>query len=554
MVTLMKISKMCKHSEEHEQLRAGLIFRTPELFKPPLSYIDQIYSMINTYVARKDYQVVRGGLNAIFSIVYKYIDIRQGTFFHPMPFAIPAGGGADLSHDPFLNDVFEKMSALQRIASAQKDLELSKDILECLSKIAQKCADIEYRTKASGGLHHCMLAVQYMKQNIEDSLSTNLLDIGISGSIALRDIGIFLIAKNDSTGIRMIIKHLSKIVMYGIAKPQATFLISYPLQAYSMFIRAFVFSKKYYDSFLPQTIFEEVQGLVNTYVEFKEKIVDPLSMDLQYSFGPFIDLSSKVAMPYVFNEAYNEVIGDKLSFEDKDIIIDRILGLSEQIWRFYDSLSKSAAKNESFLIHFIGVNLHHIAMVLSYFYELDILGEERKRETRDRIGWIISNYWRIYYYHDEITKSYEMQMFDDLLELGNRFNDLSLLDEIWSVIDIIVSIADSFLKKQKNSYGFDPIRILLRAAYLCILADSASLNDKFIKRIKDDFWQRYIEKYPQHSNRFFDEILSVDPVEIRLNGLSLSYERRFLSKLEKTKIESFVAYLKDNLKREPDES
>lgn len=550
----MKINKKCHYSEEHEQLRAGLIFRTPELFNHPLGYIDQIYSMINTYVARKDYQVVKGGLNAIFSIVYKYIDVRQGTFFHSMPFSIPAGGGMDLSHDPFLNDVFEKMSALQRIASAQKDLELSKDILECLSKIAKICADIKYRTKTLGSSPHCMLAVQYIKQNIEDSLNANLLDMGISGSIALRDIGIFLIAKNDSSGIRMIIKNLSRIVMYGIAKPQATFLISYPLQAYSMFMRAFIFNRNFYDSFLPKTIFGEVQGLLDLYIQTKEKNVDPLSMDLQYSFGPFIDLSSKVAMPYIFDEAYNELVGDKLSSEDKDIVIDRIIDLSDQIWQFYDSLSKSAAKNESFLIHFIDANLHHITMVLSYFCELDILGERRKRAIRDKMQWIISNYWRIYNYHDEITKSHEMQMFNNLLELADRFNNIKLSEELWSLIDIIVSIADSFLEKQKDSYGFDPIRILMRAAYICILADSPSLNDKFVNRIKDDFWQRYIKKYPQNINRFFDEILSVDPMRIRLDGFSFSFEQRFLSKLEKPKIELFVAFLKKNLKSKLDKS
>ena len=544
----MKVNKKCKYSEEHEQLRAGLIFRTPGLFKRTLSHIDQIYSMINTYAVRRDYQVVKGGLNAIYSIVYKYIEVRQGTFFHPMPFAIPAGGGIDLSHDAFLNDVFEKLSALQRVASAQKDLELCKEILECLSKIAQKCADIEYRTKDVGGLHHSMLAVQYMQQNIEDSLNAGLLDIGISGAITLRDIGIFFIAKNDSTGIRMIVKHLSKIVMYGIAKPNATFLISYPLQSFSMFIRAFVFSKKYYDTFLPETIFEEVQNLISVYVRYKEKLTGPLSMDLQYSFGPFIDLSSKVAMPRVFNEAYNEVIGNKLSHDDKNIIIDRILTLSKQIWRFYDSLSKSAAEKESFLIYFIGVNTHHIAMVLTYFYELDILDDERKSEVRERIRWIISNYWRIYDYHEEITKSYEMQMFDDLLELGDRFNSLSLSEELWRVIAIIVSISKSFLLKQKDSYGFDPIRILEKACYLCVLSDSLEVNNKFVALVNKSFWGKYVEAYPQHRDLLFRELLQIDPERLRWEGRHISSERRFLAKLSKNKIQSFVKYLNDNLK------
>ena len=543
----MTIDSKHTYSEEHEQLRAGLVYRNQDLFQPVLLYIDQIYSMINTYIVRKDYQVIRNGLNAIVSIVYKYIDVRQGTFFHSMLFAVSAGGDVDLSHDPFLNDVLEKMSALQRIASANKDLELSKDILDCLSKIAKKCADIKYRTKVAGELPHCNLVVQYIHQNIQDSLSTGLLDMGISGATTLRDVGVFLIAKNGSIGIRIVIKDLSQIAMNGIARPNATFLISYPMQAFSFFLRAFVFSKAYYDKYLPESIFEEVQGLVDLYLKIKVNALDLLNMELQSSFGPFIDLSSKSAVPYIFSEAYNEVINDKLSIDERNKIVDRVIDLSDQFWRFYDALSKLAAKKESFLIYFIGVGSHHVAKMLAHFCQIDLLNEEQKKYLKENIKRIISIYWKLYNYHEKITASYDIQMLDDLLELGDMLYSFNLGDEFRYVIESFVAIADLFLEKQENKYGFDPIRILQKGAYLCILANNPEVDKKFLERIKVSFWPKYIEKYPKNKEILYNELLKLDPMEKRLNRWSHFYEDSLIAKMDEQRIRSFVLFLKESL-------
>jgi hypothetical protein len=348
----------------------------------------------------------------------------------------------------------------------------------------------------------------------------------------------------------MIIKNLSKISMYGLARSNASFLISYPMQAYSVFIRAFVFNKKYYDRFLPQSIFEEIQDLIDLYVQFKEYPRSSISMDLQYSFGPFIDLSNKISMPYVFREAYNKLIDKTVADDEKKSILERCLKLAHETCNFYDALAKSAAKEESFLIHFIDEGIHEIALTLTYFYNLDGLDDDVKKEIRKYIRWIISDYYRIYDYRKKITASYEMQVFDNLLELGSRFYDLSFKEEIWSLINIIVSIAKSFLKKKKDGYGSDPARILARAAYLCILQDDTEINSKFVTLVNKDFWPNYIKNYPQHEELLFRELLEISPEHIRREGPHFSFEQKFLGKLQRTKIEEFVGFLKKALKKE----
>lgn len=541
----MKLKDKSK-SEQRDQLRAGLILRMPTLFDETRKNIDQIYALINTYITRKDYQVIKSGLNALCFITFKYIGVRNGTFF---PSSLIQD--YDFSGDSFLNDVFEKLAALHRIASRDKDLELSKEIIECFAKIAVKCTSITYR--AAGGLSeytHCMLAGAYMEKSIEDSLTADLLDIGIHGTQNLQKIGLVLIARNAHIDLRIILDNLSKIAMYGIAKPNASFLLSYPLQAYSIFLRAALFNKKVYDELLPKTILEKVQVIADFYVKLKEPLTSPFSVDLQYSLGDFIDLTKSIAMPNIFAEAYNKIIDEKTEQEDKKQLINKLLEFGHELWHFYDSLSKSAAEKESFLIHFIDSNIEYIATVLLKLYESYELNEKQKEKSLDDVRWIISNYWRIYTYHKTISKNYQMQILENLLKLGHEFNRLSLEKELDSVISIIVSIAQSFLEKQKDSYGYEPSRIIMKATYLCILNGSDNIKNKFLTRIKDKFWENYIAKYPQHKELLFKELSEIDPDQLRFNGHHLSFEDNILSRLKKEQIDNFILFLKGNLKNE----
>jgi len=544
----MKNRKEKNKNDKREQLRSRLILRIPGLFEDIKKSIEQIYALINTYIARKDYQVIKSGLNALYSVVSQYIEVRQGTFFPSIPFFPATSQTVDPSHDDFLNDVLEKLAALQRVASKNKDLELSKEIIECFSKIAIRCTEIRYRTNTMREYTHCMVAVQYMQDSIEDSLNADLLDIGIYGSQNQKNIGLRLISNNATTDIRMIIDNLFKIAMYGIAKPKVAYLISYPLQAYSIFLRAFVFNRNAYDKYLPQYIFKKVQSIVDMYIKFKDLGSSHLSVDLQYSLGAFVDLSNPIAMPYIFNEAYTKITDKRTKREDKDSLIRKILDLSHEIWHFYDELSKSAAEKESFLIHFIDSNLHHISMVLLNLYQSNGLEDHQKEKILENIDWIISDYWRIYDYHKKISQNYEMQILENLLQIGYEFHKLSLIEQLEDVIKIIVSIAESFWEKQENSYGGDPIYIVERAAYLCILADSDVIKSNFVDMLKVRFWKNYLEKYPRQKNLLFKDLSEIDPSRLRVDRTDF-FEDNLLSQLDKKNIDAFVCYLRKQLKK-----
>ena len=495
--------------EEKDLLRAGLIIRRPDLFDSPRRSLDQIHSIINTYISRKDYQVTKGGLNAIYSITFKYIDVRNGTFF-------PSSMIQDYDHssDSFLNDAFEKLLALHRQASKDKDLELSKEIIECLTNIATKCTTIRYTARGESEYTHCMLALAYMQQCVEDSLNADLLDVGIQGSESLRNIGLVLIAKDASVDVRTILEELSKIALYGLAKPNASFLISYPFKAYSLFVRAALFSENVDDLFLLRHILEKVETIIDLYVKVKEPQMSSLSVDMGYSIGDFVDLSKQVAMPYLFAEVYNKIIDEKTDERHKKKLARKISQFAHDLWQFYDNLSKSTAPKESFLIFYIDSNIEYIASALLNFYELGIL-EYDQQELLDDVGWLISDYWRLYKYHTVISASYQWSILDHLLKIGDRCNRLKLWSQLNDVIDIIVYIAESFLEKEKDSSGFEPSRILRRATYLCILSDSEEVKTAFIEKIKDRFWKNYVGKFPHHRNLLFKELAQIDPGQLR---------------------------------------
>jgi hypothetical protein len=385
-----------------------------------------------------------------------------------------------------------------------------------------------------------------MVQNIEESLNAGLLDMGIQGSDRLRDIGLVLVSKGAQTNVSMILEHLLKIAMHGLLRPNTSYLIASPMKAYSILLRAILYNKNIDHRILPKTILDKVQQIICLYVKVKDSNI--ISMEMEFSIGDFMDLSRQTAMPYIFNEVYNRIVEPKTSLQDRNHLIESIMSFAHEVWHFYDELSKCAAEKESFLIHFIDSNLQHITMVLLGFYRLDIINEKQKEKILNDIGWIISNYWRIYHYHEEITRNYEYQILEHLLRIGSEFNRLSLQESLDQIIDIIVSIANSFLEKQKNSYGFDPVRILERAAYLCILNGSDGIYTNFLKRIKDKFWNEYCKKYPQHRELLFRELLEIDPVHLRLNGPHLSFEDRLLCQLNKDDIAKFVDKLRKDLK------
>ena len=102
------IEKLSK-KEKRDLLRSGAIFRSPNLFDGLKNYLNQIYALLLTYQKRKDYQVTQRGFYSIYSLLYKYINVKNGAFFPSSMIQ-----ALDYSHDDFLIEVFEKLTAIHK--------------------------------------------------------------------------------------------------------------------------------------------------------------------------------------------------------------------------------------------------------------------------------------------------------------------------------------------------------------------------------------------------------------------------------------------------------
>jgi len=186
-------------------------------------------------------------------------------------------------------------------------------------------------------------------------------------------------------------------------------------------------------------------------------------------------------------------------------------------------------------------------MTLLQIQQSNEFDEKQKKDILEDIGWITSVYWRIYHYHKKISRNYEMQILENLLRIGYEFNNLSLEDLLYDVISNIISIGESFLEKKKDSHPSELIDIILKATYLCILNDSEEITEKFLKRIKDRFWENYCAKFQEHKDLLFEELEKIDPEQLRLNPPHLVFEDQLLSEFEKEKISKYSQKLKDEL-------
>ena len=433
---------------ETDQLRAGLMARMPGLFNGVKGHLEQIYDLIRKYAQRREYEVTEVGFNMIYSVACRYVEVKNGTFWGSS--LIPS---QDYFNDAFLTDILEQLTAIQRSATHEKDLELSRQVMRCFAGIAGKCMDIRYLANMPDEFPHSMLAVGYMAQNVEDALKVGLLDLGIQEAEILRAIGLKMIARGSTIAVGLITDHLYKVALYGISN-KASFLVSPVLRTYAVFMRAWLGHSRGHGHLAFRRLLQKSAEVIQLYHTVH---VHPSSvtMEMQFWLGELLDMTYRTAIPYIFDEASQKLAGSDIDLNGKKDLLANLNGFADELWRFFDQASKIGAEKESLLICFIDSNIAHISLALLGLYTLDFVGESEREALRKSVSWLLSVYWRLYDYHAQITANYHDEILGNLLRVGARLHQLGLSEEVSQVIGTIVSIAHSFLKKEKGGFGFE---------------------------------------------------------------------------------------------------
>lgn len=522
------------------QMKLGVFYNYPELFRPVKDDIEKIYTTVITYINRNDYLVTSNGLNAINKILFKYIDFKNGAFLLPSSITL-----FNLSHDDFLQNVLEKYEDIHKLASQKKDLEVSRQVIKTLENLALKCLDINYGNNILKEYFHCILVSRYMKNCIESSLRVELNDIGIQGSGSLRVVGEKLVDKGANIDIHSIIDYILSIAAFGLLKPNTSYLIASPLKDTALLLRLIMLSNKLNHKMIIKMVLDKIKNIIDLYVKFKEP--NGISNDMEYSIGSFIALTNTTAIPYIFTDIIKQLENKSLPEEERRRLVSVMVDFAHELWHFYDDLSKIAAEKESFLFFYISQNIHYIARILINLYESSILDKDERDNIIKETRWIISNYWRIYNYHKLISKNYELEILRNLMDLGVEFRKLNLKKESIQILDIIFNIAKSFLLKQRDSFGFDPIRILKAGCYLCILYGDKAVWKMYIGKIKSDFWTEYLKEFSDNRGVLINELSELDPEDSRLNKHHESIEDSIISQLDINLIKEFIELIKQEL-------
>jgi hypothetical protein len=501
-----------KQKKDEMELRnsqeAAVYTKIPNLLIPANQHLEQLYAILNKYSIRQEYEVVRKGLHGVSSIINRYIDIRKKSSVPYMADFLVFQ--TDL--DDFLVPNYEKIATINNLAIRNRDVELSKLIIKNIESISLKYGELE-----PVGLKHerpTNIAVGYLKGFIEECLKADMFDIGIFGSGVLSRIGISCIKRNDSIGIHMAYQDLSdKVAYYGIIKKQ-NYLVNYALDGTIRIIWAIVFQKKFHANIDIKQGLDSVKKITEWVLTTTDETNMPGMNNIQHSLGSFYDLTKDTAIGILLAKLAEKILKEEDPTKKKELM-DTFLKVDKEIWRFFRDIGEIAGVKESFLLHFINMNIMQISKAIIYLCQDDDLDYAREKLLNDLI-WYLSVFWWSY---DKTKTIKGPQLYKDadlLAQIGMQCINLKKLHpNFFKAADrsasFIKTLALQLMEKGKDS-PVSPPSIMVKMCYLGIFAYKenfealTSKTDRYIA----DFQKEYVGKFPENKTDLLKQLKKLE--------------------------------------------
>jgi hypothetical protein len=504
-------------SELRNSKEAAVYTKIPTLLIPANQYLEQLYAILHKYSIRQEYEVIRKGLQGVSLIINRYLDIRKKSSVPYMSDFLAFQ--TDL--DDFLVPNYEKIATINNLAIRNRDIELSKLVIKNIESISLKYGELE-----PVGLKYerpTNIAVGYLKGFIEECLKADMFDIGIYGSGVLSRIGISCVKCNDSVGIHMAYQDLrDKVAYYGIIKKQ-NYLVDYALDGIIRIIWAIVFQKKFHANIDVKQGLDSVKTITE-WVLTTTNETDTVGMhNIQHSLGSFYDLTKDTAIGILLAKLAETIIKEKDKTKKKELM-NTFLEVDKEIWRFFRDIGEMAGAKESFLLHFINMNIEQISRAIIYLCQDDDLDYARDKLLNDLI-WYLSVFW---WSNDKAKSIKGLQLYKDtdlLAQIGMQCIALrELHPNFFKAADrsanFIKTLALQLITKGKDSH-VNPPSIMVKMCYLGILAYKENLEaltskmDEYIV----DFQKEYAGKLPENKTDLLKQLKNLEKD---------SYERRHL--------------------------
>ena len=489
--------KQEKAESELRSLKEAAVYtKIPNLLIPVNQCLEQLYAILHKYSIRQEYEVIRKGLHSVSLIINRYLDIRKKSSVPYMADFLTFQ--TDL--DDFLVPNYEKIATINNLAIRNRDVELSKLVIKNLESISLKYGKLE-----PVGLKHerpTNIAVGYLKGFIEECLKADMFDIGIYGSGVLSKIGISCVERNDSVGIHMAYQDLSdKVAYYGIIKKQS-YLVNYALDGIIRIIWAIVFQKKFQVDIDIKQGLDSVKTITGWVLTTTDETGTAGMHNIQHSLGLFYDLIKNTAIGILLAKLAENILKEEDTTKKKELM-DTFLEADKEIWGFFRDIGEIAGAKESFLLHFINMNIEQISKAIIYLCQDDDLDYAREQLLNDLI-WYLSVFWWSY---DKAKTIKGRQLYDNadlLAQIGMQCIGLRQLHpDFFKAADrsanFIKTLALQLIAKGKDGH-VNPPSIMVKMCYLGICAYKENLEaltskiDGYIA----DFQKEYAEKFPEN--------------------------------------------------------
>lgn len=546
--------KKIEGEKNKNEIKTALIANTKNLFNNVWTNIQEVFDLALKNSKKNNYDVTWQGFLAVYEIIKKYLSVRRGTFVDLSFFNILGTGN---TQDFILVQTYEKMFAIQRIANVNKDLQLSKDVLRALTLIAKETLGVKFLNETYQSNPIFDLTYGYTFQVVKEGINEGFYDLGIDVSDYYSALSGDIISVGSNQSLVTISRNLSELATIGMVKKQF-FLIDYPIGTIGKFIQDLALSNKFENATF-NLMLREAQKIIIYYVTLNSPSSGlDANLNAQNSLGRFIDLTKPYSIGNTISSLCQAIVQEKEQ-KKKDILVDNLMEINDELWLTFDNILKVSAKTNSFVNYFISSNIGQICKNLLDLYEIGKLDDLDKADLLDDMRWYLSDYWRMFSYKEnDFENSNLFTIEEDLLFLGYRFLNLGLINEAKNINDVIFTIGKIVLEKEKDNYGYDAPRIIMKACKLAIYSKGCEkcqdISEDLIKKIAITFYPAYIKKYEWQKDIFSKELSEIDPFDSEYNRSQIMFEDRLIAEMKEDNVEKFIAELESALPVEKEET
>jgi hypothetical protein len=268
-----------------EQLRASVYRNRPYIFNGLRSTLSQLQSIARTFARLQKYEVTLSALGGIAKLLAGYLRVRDGDLV--MPSSIQATfGPTEFESDPVLAEALEEISSLHRFAIRGSDVQLSQQVINALEYLAVQSTDTKPLFCRPDENPTTAFIGGYLFGLVKDGAMRGLDDVTMNGARSQTAIAKALLRKHQYFTVRAITNDIERLAYFGVEQ-RKSYVTGTPVRGIAEILQLAV-HEPIADKNTIRGALDALQRICVMELQFKSA---PLSQDLRFAIGPFLDIT-----------------------------------------------------------------------------------------------------------------------------------------------------------------------------------------------------------------------------------------------------------------------